>query len=273
MGVLHFLNVGQGDCSIIEHISGRVTVIDVCKARSPSLSVLLADALRSKQAPPNPFAGLGGGAPQPGSFEDGLLSAASQPTPSSAYAFAGLGGDGVSSHSALAIALRAAPSNELQAFTGPTQTENPIDYIKERGLTNVFRFILTHPEMDHMDGIKDLFDEFRPANFWDTDNSCTKSFSAGSRFREEDWTFYRGLRDGYAPGGVTRLSLYSGSSGPFYNRHGNAGEAQDGLHILAPTPSLIAEAKDSVTSVVTTAVIEEVLKNEVRKLGDKSNRR
>jgi competence protein ComEC len=30
MARVHFLNVGNGDCSIIEHNSGRVTVIDIC---------------------------------------------------------------------------------------------------------------------------------------------------------------------------------------------------------------------------------------------------
>ena len=29
---IHFLNVKQGDCSIIQHISDRVTMIDICKA-------------------------------------------------------------------------------------------------------------------------------------------------------------------------------------------------------------------------------------------------
>ena len=29
----HFLNVKNGDCSIIEHGSGHVSVIDVCNAR------------------------------------------------------------------------------------------------------------------------------------------------------------------------------------------------------------------------------------------------
>jgi beta-lactamase superfamily II metal-dependent hydrolase len=218
-------------------------VIDVCKARSPSLNALLADALRSKQASPYPFADLDGeGNSLHSALASALRSATLRSTPAPPNPFAGLAGDGSSSHSALASALRTDPPNRLQPSTGPLQTENPIDYIKERGLTNVFRFILTHPEMDHMDGIKDLFDEFRPTNFWDTDNSCTKSFSTGSRFREEDWTFYRGLRDGCAQGGATRLSLYSGSCGPFYNRNGSASEAHDGLHVLAPTPSLIAEA-------------------------------
>ena len=30
MARVHFLNVGNGDCSIIEHNSGRVTMIDIC---------------------------------------------------------------------------------------------------------------------------------------------------------------------------------------------------------------------------------------------------
>ena len=32
MSTIHFLNVKEGDCSVIEHNSGRVTVIDVCNA-------------------------------------------------------------------------------------------------------------------------------------------------------------------------------------------------------------------------------------------------
>ena len=30
MATIHFLNVKDGDCSVIEHNSGHVTVIDVC---------------------------------------------------------------------------------------------------------------------------------------------------------------------------------------------------------------------------------------------------
>lgn len=43
--------------------------------------------------------------------------------------------------------------------------------------------------------------------------------------------------------------------------------------MLYPAVRFLLGGKDSVVSVVTTAVIEEVLKNEVRKIGDKSNRR
>ena len=33
MATIHFLNVKEGDCSIIEHNSGHTSVIDVCNAK------------------------------------------------------------------------------------------------------------------------------------------------------------------------------------------------------------------------------------------------
>ena len=35
MPIVHYLNVKEGDCSIIQHGSGRISVIDVCNARDP----------------------------------------------------------------------------------------------------------------------------------------------------------------------------------------------------------------------------------------------
>ena len=109
-------------------------------------------------------------------------------------------------------------------------------------MTRIFRFILTHPDMDHMDGIKDVFAEFSPVNFWDTANRCTNSFSAESPQREEDWRFYTGLRDRNSVGSPKRLTLDAGDQGPFYNQAGENGEPQDGLSVLAPTPALVEEA-------------------------------
>ena len=42
---------------------------------------------------------------------------------------------------------------------------NPISYMDNHGISSVFRYIQTHPDMDHMDGIKVLFGEFNPINF------------------------------------------------------------------------------------------------------------
>ena len=114
--------------------------------------------------------------------------------------------------------------------------------MRDRGLTGIFRFVLTHPDMDHMDGIKDVFAEFSPINFWDTANRCIKSFPLESPYREEDWRFYTALRDNRTMRTVKRLTLYAGSHGPFYNQQGENGEIQDGLYVLSPTQSLIEEA-------------------------------
>lgn len=35
MARMHFLNVDEGDCSIIQHDNGHVTMIDVCSAKAP----------------------------------------------------------------------------------------------------------------------------------------------------------------------------------------------------------------------------------------------
>jgi hypothetical protein len=45
MPFLHFLNVNEGDCSIIQHNSGHVSVIDVCNARE----VTVEESLRAAQ--------------------------------------------------------------------------------------------------------------------------------------------------------------------------------------------------------------------------------
>src|SRR5690242_19675308 len=61
---VHLLNVGHGDCTVIEHPSGRLTMIDVNNSQdydSDSLSELLAEqrATRRRQQE-NPFTGLAG---------------------------------------------------------------------------------------------------------------------------------------------------------------------------------------------------------------------
>jgi competence protein ComEC len=180
MATIHFLNVKQGDCSVIQHNSKRVTVIDVCNAR-----------------PLEP------------------------------------------------LEVRIARKVALIAF-GETSNrknypENPITYLKERGINSVYRFILTHPDMDHMDGMKAFFDEFRPVVFWDTENKAEKDFKGGFGFDEDDWKFYKRLRDGNSQANPKRLTLTSGKRGQHFNRGADIGGG-DGLHILAPSAALVKDA-------------------------------
>ena len=102
MEVIHFLNVNEGDCILIEHSSHRKTMIDISNRRK------VINACEG--------------------FFSGNHNQKSYP-------------------------------------------ENPIDYLKNRNIHTIFRFILTHPDMDHMDGIKALFSSFEVVNFWDTENT------------------------------------------------------------------------------------------------------
>ena len=188
MARVHFLNVKDGDCSIIEHNSGRVSVIDVCNAS------LLTEQQRL-----------------------------------------------------LERRVRALAGTWLRGnFNQKEYPENPIEYLRDRGIQSVFRFIVTHPDMDHIDGIRSFFATFAPANFWDTDNSIEKNqWSNYGRFDKRDWEFYKHLRDTSPQQNPKRLAYYSGSVGPYYNEGQREGDGGDDLLILAPTRQLVADACES----------------------------
>jgi beta-lactamase superfamily II metal-dependent hydrolase len=189
MPTFHYLNVKQGDCSIIQHTSGHVTVIDVFNAKKP--------------------------------------------TP-----------DELAMREILHVLLRSKESRQ-ERVNQKEYPVNPIEYLQSFGINSVFRFILTHPDMDHMGGIKDFFEVFNPLNFWDTGNDAEKEFEEGSPYDESDWEFYRSLRDENPQESPKRLTLYSGNQGKFWNI-GDTGElGGDGIYILAPTPELVKEANET----------------------------
>ena len=182
----HFLNVKNGDCSIIEHGSGNVSVIDVCNAEKVE----------------------------------------TQRT----------GSEFVS------LTERKKVAGNFQQNKHPV---NPIEYLNKFNINSVFRFILTHPDMDHMDGIKDFFECFNPANFWDTDNDKEIEFKQGSPYSEEDWNFYKQIRDGNPQTNPKRLTLFSGSDGLYWSQNTQGQSPGDSLSILAPTPGLVEQANET----------------------------
>ena len=189
MAVIHFLNVGLGDCIVIQHDSGRVSVVDVCKATPPEpmIESFTAELAKSDQV--------------------GII-------------------------------------GNFQQKRYPV---NPISYMKSRGIGSIFRYVQTHPDMDHMDGIKALFDAFPAVNFWDTDNNKELPSASwnNSPYNEEDWRFYKGLRNGTVQNGPKRLTLLSNSRGAFYNAEADGTSGGDGLYILAPTPQLVRLANNT----------------------------
>lgn len=188
MARIHFLNVKEGDCSVIEHNSSRVTVIDVCNAK-PTDRVL--EELEARLA-----------------------------------------------------RLERGTSGNFQQKMHPV---NPITYLHDHGISSIFRYVQTHPDMDHMDGIKALFEAFQPLNLWDTDNKkeMPRASWQSSPYSEDDWKFYKNLRDSKPEHDPKRLALLSGAHGPFYNVGEDGIGGGDGLHILAPTKELVAQDNDA----------------------------
>lgn len=196
---VHFLNVNDGDCSIIQHSSSRNTVIDVSAAKKPAAK--LAAALRGY-----------------GRVYESM------------------------STNVQVLSNRAGVKGNFNRSEYP---DNPIAYMKDRGITSVFRFISTHPDMDHIDGIKAFFGEFKPENFWDTDNTKHLDDFEDGRYNPDDWDFYTSLRDGNPQSDPRRLALYAGSTGQYYNQDENGKSGSDGLYILAPTPELVRAANEA----------------------------
>jgi len=121
---------------------------------------------------------------------------------------------------------------------------NPIEYLKQFNVSSVFRYVQTHPDMDHMGGIKDFFEAFKPINMWDTDNKKEMGPFDDSPYSEEDWLFYKKLRKG-SETNPKRLTLFAGSRGRYYNQNDDGTSGGNGLYILAPTKELVKEANES----------------------------
>lgn len=133
---MHFLNVGNGDCTVIELPDGSIMVVDICNG----------------------------------------------------------GGD----------------AGDL---------ENPVRYL--RNVKTIFRYVQTHPEMDHMEGLAELSSQCSITNFWDTAHNRPKpdfntqfsvarpaDWNAYQRLRKEAKNFYRGTDRVTLQNGTLPYDLY-----------------------------------------------------------------
>ena len=182
MPKIHFVNVNQGDCVLLEHNSGRLTIFDISagnieRARS---------GLAGYQAEWN---------------------------------------------------IRSAKGN-YRMCQHPT---NPLDYLTNMGVVDIWRFILSHPDMDHLDGFNSLLDEFRVLNFWHSGAKKEKpDFSKYSGYKEEDWDRYAKVISNDEPG-TKSIQVQAGAQFKYANRDDTQKGVGDALHILAPDQELIDE--------------------------------
>lgn len=188
MAKIHFLNVDEGDCSIIQHDNGSVTMIDICC----------------------------------GNIQEKIQ-------PFTTY---------------VQMSTFSAKGN----FNQKAYPTNPVEYLKRKGIKSIFRYIQSHPDMDHMDGLKRLNDSIRIVNFWDTANTKQQDFDQNGksgRYLKEDWECYQSLRK--SKDGPKALFYYDGSTNKYYAEDDKGKLTDDYLRILAPTPGLLEaseKAKD-----------------------------
>jgi len=185
MAIIHFLNVLEGDCNIIQHDSGRISVIDVSNAYNDKDT----DAKKAVKS---------------------------------------------SKERAEMLKRTHVPSGKVD-YKQKENPDNPIDYLNTNiGTNGIFRFIITHPDMDHLDGIQDLYSEFDITNTWDTDNNKTIDLNSNfAGYNKEDWQFYTQLRAGKYTG-TKRLTYYDYHDCQFWN--------EDDIKILCPTEELVKQA-------------------------------
>lgn len=116
---------------------------------------------------------------------------------------------------------------------------NPIDYIVSNfSKEEIFRFILSHPDMDHMSGIKTLFKKKYVRNFWHvSENKPDPGNWENSPYDKTDWEFYQSLKNEKVSGVTVVNPLRNGTSDCCW--------IQDGISILSPTTALIEKAEES----------------------------
>ena len=187
MSKVHFLNVDPGDCTVIEHNSDRVSMIDICDGFTPEE---ISRAINSQ------------------TFKDVGWKTLLEKTTSG-------------------------------NFRMKENLTNPIEYLESIGIESIFRFILTHPDMDHMDGLNALAESFDIINFWDTGVKKDKPDFSGSPYNEKDWDQYINFLAGK---NIKSIKCLAGKRFPFANQKENNGLGGDGLYILAPDEGLVSEA-------------------------------
>lgn len=190
----HFLDVGHGDCTIVD-IPDRLTIIDINNCKT--LSKESESEIKNKYQPAssNPFL------------------AAAQSTLS-----------GPQPPMDIMATLRRMAAAEARLKEAKDKLTNPIDYLKAKFAGRaIFRYIQTHPDMDHMAGLHRLIEEgIEIVNLWDT-NHCIVKDEDAMRTGEvnhdiQDWHTYLRLRNSTTNPTVLRLTV--GATGNFWNADG-----------------------------------------------------
>lgn len=127
--------------------------------------------------------------------------------------------------------------NSRVEYDNPLQ--DPVEFLDENYPNrSIFRFVLTHPDMDHMSGLDELFRSRTITNFWDTNNNKTvdKTKMHLGGYSRADWERYQQIRNSEQDPKV--LHLYQGDDPDKYWR-------EDNIRILGPSREMVAHANET----------------------------
>jgi competence protein ComEC len=121
---------------------------------------------------------------------------------------------------------------------GDSSLTDPFDYLHRLAPGRIFRFVLTHPDMDHMSGLAKLAATHEILNFWDTANDKVLAASdwAGSPYDERDWSTYQSFRASRSSPKCVR---------PLTGATAECCWVQDGISVLAPSQRLVMLGNES----------------------------
>lgn len=199
---VHFLNVGRGDCTIIEFPSGHIGVVDIDYLRllDPDTREELLEEYR-----------------------------------------------GTSDYFVSKLFKSAAEVERGYIAKAEAELTDPFAYYEAHigKYKDIFRLIITHPDMDHMTGLYRLhkLDSNKDiVNFWHTGfhdfnlaDTADEEWD-NSPYDKRDWKTYKKLRKSESE--PKALQKYQGATGDYWT--------QDGIEVWAPTPELeeLAVEKD-----------------------------
>lgn len=200
---VHFLNVGHGDCTIIEHPSGRLTMIDINNSQEFDAQTFAEELAEERQK-------IAAAHTLGGPF--GLAPAAYPPV----GALTGY------------VEVLARAKRELT---------DPIEFLKKYySGRRIWRFILSHPDLDHMRGLKRLYENVGFDNFWDTGHTKpTPKYRSDAD--KEDWEFYQRLRSGTL--GLNARKYTRGDSYFAFGKEQDGRPGGDGIELMSPTPEIV----------------------------------
>lgn len=192
-----FLNVGHGDCTVIEHASGRLTVVDVNNCLE---------------------------------LDDETLAEVREYYGDSA--------------SKLAEVPGVRTFGMLKEAGYNIELTNPIEFLRKNYLgKDIFRYIQSHPHLDHMNGLEQLkAHNIEIVNFWDTEHDFTPELTNDADLAS--WNEYKRLRR--SVNGSPKVLRHSyGASGTFWNQEPDGVKGGDGIEILHPNRLTLKKIQDS----------------------------